>query len=210
METSLPAISRDSSFPEHDLRDLCVFCTGNLLISFFLVALWTLERHGCVPREIRGCLDYPSSISFPARSYDFTVDCPCPLGGDKVIALYELCRLKIEWASWNTKGSPSIKIKTGADCRCSPLDRRGAKRSLKTQQKDWLTAKKNPSTSSKRQRTSLEKWLDELKQGSSSVNSSSPKWIPINLNFNSEAHAIIYELVSSVSFNCRPLDVLKS
>ena len=201
METPLPAISRDSSLPERDLRDLCIFCTGNLLISFFLVALWTLERHGCVPREIRGCLDYPGSISFPARSYDFIGDCP-PLGGDTVAALYELCRLKIEWASWNTKGSPNIKIKNGADCRCSPLDRMGAKRSLKTLQKDWLTSKKTFSTSSKRQRTSLEKLVEDLKQGSSSA---SPRWIPNNLKFNSEAHTMVSELISSVSFLFRPL-----
>ena len=202
METPLPAISRDSSLPERDLRDLCIFCTGNLLISFFLVALWSLERHGCVPREIRGCLDYPGSISFPARSYDFTVDCPCPLSGDKVISLYELCRLKIDWARWNTKGSPNIKINNGADCRCSPLDRMGAKRSLKTPQKDWLLSKKTFSTSSKRQRTSLEKFAKDLKQGNSSVKSSSPRWIPKNLNFISEAHASVSELVSSVSFLC--------
>ena len=128
METPLPVISHDSSLPERDLRDLCIFCTGNLRFSFFLVALWPLERLGCFPRDIQGCLDYPGSISFPARSYDFIVDCLCPLGGDTVAALY------IEWASWKTKGSPSINIKTGADNRCFPLDRKGAKRRLKTPQ----------------------------------------------------------------------------
>ena len=202
MVMSLPATSRDSSLSERDLRDLCIFCIGILVFSFFLVVLWTLERPVRCPREVRGCLPHSGSISNQAISYSLTVNYLFPLGGDSAVAIYDLCLLKIVWEIQNIKERSSLIIKHWADCLCSPLDRMGAKRSLKMLQKDLLTSK-NTFTRSKRQRTYLETLVEVLQHGSSPVRSS--KWTPNNLKTKSEAHSIETELVSSVPMLCRPL-----
>ena len=205
MGMSLPAPSRDSSLSERDLWDLCIFCIGILVFSFFLVVLWTLERPVRCPREVRGCLPHSGSISNQAISYSLTVNYLFPLGGVSAVALYDLSLWKIVWANWNIKERPSLIIKNWADCLCSPLDWMGAKKSLNTLQRDLLTSKKTFSPSSKRMRTCLETLDEDLQHWSSPVRSSSPRWTSNNLKINFEAHSFVTELVSSVPMLCRPL-----